>query len=118
MKTMARLAEYDVNVWTSDRTVYVTFYPLEYLENGRATINTSKYYSLAIPGDARGPLYRQALAYLENLMNKDFDYLNQPYLSDGWTLEDDLDWWTTDTGVLYPPKLIADFVASLSRKGQ
>jgi hypothetical protein len=118
MKTMTRLAEYDVNVWTSDRTVYVTFYPLEYLENGRATINTSEYYFLAIPGDARGPLYRQALAYLENLINKDFQGLDQPYLSDGWTLEDDLDWWTTDTGVLYPPKLIADFVASLSRKGQ
>jgi hypothetical protein len=117
MKTMERLAEYDVNVWTADRTVYVTFYPLNYLENGRATINTSEYYSLAIPGDARGPLYRRALSYLENRMNKDFHGLGQSYLHAGWTLEDDLDWWDTEKGLTNAPKLIADFVAHLPRKG-
>lgn len=111
-----KIADYDLNVSTYDRVVYVSFYPLEYSEDGLATVNTSDYYTLEIPGDARGPLYRNALAYLEKLVNKDFEDSPEIYLEPGWSLEDDFDWWNTETCLVDPPKLIADFVDNLPRQ--
>jgi len=111
-----KLAAYDINVWCDEKIVYLTFYLLDYSEDGLATTNTQEFYSLGIPGDARGPLYKNALTYLENLVNSDFKDSPEIYLEPGWSLQNDLDYWNTENALVDPPKLIADFVDNLPRK--
>lgn len=117
--------DYDINVWSDDRYVYLTFYPLRYpgdkyypdadLDHGLPVVDTSQFYSLKIDGRSRGPLRRQAMEYLRQLVNE--DHMAEPHMyaeqwpADGFTA--DMDWWSCETVLVNPPELIRDFMASI-----
>lgn len=124
--------DYDINIWTQDGYVYLTFYPLRYpgdkyypdsdLEHGLPVVDTSQYYSLKIDSRSRGPLRREALAYLRVLVNQDYYEEPQTY-SLLWDpaeipVQDDLDWWSCETALVNPPELIADFIASIPARAR
>lgn len=118
-------ADYDINVWSDNGTVYLTFYPLvypgdvgypDYYLNGFPITDTSKFYSLSVPTDARGPRYRQALEYLANVVEAERHEAPELYPAPLWNSEDGMDWWSCDTMLIDPPQLIAEFMAMLPRK--
>ena len=85
-------------------------------------VDTSQYYSLKIDSRSRGPLRREALAYLRVLVNQDYYEEPQTY-SLLWDpaeipVHDDLDWWSCETALINPPELIADFVASIPARAR
>lgn len=118
---------YDINVWSTDGYVYLTFYPLRYpgdkyypdsdLVHGLPVVDTSQYYSLKIDSRSRGPLRRDALTYLRMLVNQEHYEEPQTYALQ-WDpkevpVADDIDWWSCETALVNPPELIADFIASV-----
>lgn len=122
--------EYDINVWSRDGYVYLTFYPLRYpgdklypdadLEHGFPVVDTSQFYSIKIDSRSRGPQRREALEYLRNLVNEDH-YSEPDNYSLLWPatevpIEDDLDWWSSETVLDKAPELIRDFMATLPRR--
>lgn len=120
--------EYDINVWSEENHVYVTFYPLRYpgddgyqdsdLSHGFPIVDTSEFYSLKIHRDARGPKFRDALKFLKSLVNYDHETMpdNHPY--EEWNDEDGMDWWSTESELSFGPALITDFIDRLPRRGQ
>ena len=123
-------ADYDINVWSEDGNVFLTFYPLRYpgdkrypdadLEHGLPVVDTSTYYSLRINSKSHTALNRDALDYLRNMVNA--DHYDEPerygllWGADELPVEDDLDWWTCETALVDPPELIADFIATIPRR--
>lgn len=120
--------DYDINVWSQDGYVYLTFYPLRYpgdklypdsdLAHGLPVVDTSQFYSLKIDSMSRGPLRKQALDYLRKLVNADHvdDPTHYPvalWPDDEFPIEDGLDWWSCETALVDPPELIKDFVLSV-----
>lgn len=120
--------DYDINVWSQDGYVYLTFYPLRYpgnkyypdsdLEHGLPVVDTSVFYSLKIDSRSRGPLRREALEYLRNLVNADHfedpeHHPNFLWPADEVPIEDDLDWWSCETALTDAPELITDFMSTL-----
>ena len=126
--TMTTRAHYDINVWSEAGKVYLTFYPLRYpdednypnkvTEDSLPVMDTSVFFTLGIPADARGPRYRNALSYLETLVNEDHRLMPEIYPAPEWTTGDDMDWWNTELCLTNPPQLIAEFMAVLPRKEQ
>ena len=120
--------EYDVNVWSADETVYVTFYPLRYpgddgypegdLWHGLPVLDTSEFYSLEIPKTVRGPRYRKALEFLKKTVNYDHETMPEQYPAPIWDDVEGMDWWSSESDLSYAPELIADFIASLPRRSQ
>ena len=118
--------EYDINVWSDEGYVHLTFYPLRYpgdadyphddLDHGLPLLNTSKYYSLDIPVDARGPRSRKALEFLKGLVNYDHVAMPERFPAPLWDTEGHMDWWSTETELVYGPELITDFMATLPRR--
>jgi hypothetical protein len=120
--------EYDINVWSEDNHVYLTFYPLRYpgeddypdsdLSHGFPIVDTSEFYSLKIPSKARGPKFRKALDYLKSMVN--YDHVSMPdlYPVELWDDEDGMDWWSTESELSYGPELITEFIAKLPRRSQ
>jgi len=126
VNTLTRV-EYDINVWSDDEGfVYLTFYPLRYpgddnypdddLGHGLPLINTSQYYSLQIPVDARGPRSRKALKFLERMVDSDHETMPETFPAPLWDTEGHMDWWATETELVYGPELITDFMAKLPRR--
>lgn len=128
-ETVATLSQpdYDINVYTEPEFHHVdlTFYPLVYpgdagyeseqmfgrgVEDGFPVADYTRWFTLQIPKQARGPRYREALAYLEALVT-------DGSFGDIWDL-DSMDWTSCDTSLTDPPVLIAEFVARLPRRGQ
>ena len=123
VKQLNEFVEYDINVVTDEErlTVSLTFYPLLYpgdagypvnkspYEHGFPIANYSKFYSLVIPKNPRGPLHREALRYLEDLVT-------EGSYGDVWDL-DGMDWTSVDTVLVDAPQLIKEFVATLPRRG-
>ena len=119
--------EYDINVWSEDEKVYVTFYPLRYpgdadypnddLGHGLPLLNTQKFYSLTIPAQPRGPKFKKALAFLKGVVN--YDHFLRPDLYPAELLDasEGMDWWSTESELGYGPELITDFIAKLPRGG-
>lgn len=120
--------DYDINVWSEKGNVYLTFYPLRYpgdkyypdsdLVHGLPVADTSTFYSLKIDSRSRGPLRREALAYLRMLVNQDHyeDPKHHPNLV--WDpneipVGDDMDWWSCESALINPPELIRDFIATV-----
>jgi hypothetical protein len=114
---------YDINVWSREGYVYLTFYPLRYpgdkyypdadLEHGLPVVDTSTFYSLKIDRRSRGPLRRDALEYLRNLVNEDHFDNPERYPAELWDDEDGMDWWSCETVLTKAPELIRDFVSTL-----
>jgi hypothetical protein len=119
--------EYDINVSTdkSDTYVNLTFYPLRYpgdagynaelmfnstTDLGLPLADYSTWYTLTIPKKVRGPRSREALQYLEKLVNEDS-------CGDEWDLEG-MDWTSIEGVLTEAPTLIAEFMAKLPRRGQ
>ena len=120
--------EYDINVWSEDNHVYLTFYPLRYpgeddypdsdLSHGFPIVDTSEFYSLKIPSKARGPKFRKALDYLKSMVNYDHKEMPDLYPVETWDDEDGMDWWSTESELSYGPELITEFIAKLPRRSQ
>lgn len=121
-------AEFDINVWSDSGTVYLTFYPLRYpgdadypdrdLAHGFPVIDTSKFYSLAIPLDARGPRYRKALNYLMGVVEAERYEAPELYPAPLWNPHGDMDWWSCETLLTDAPPLIKEFMATLPRRNK
>lgn len=117
-------ADYDINVWSDNGMVYLTFYPLVYpgdpgyphLVYGFPTTDMSRFYSLSIPSNARGPRYREALAYLANVVEAERHESPELYPAPLWDSEDGMDWWSSDTVLTEAPELIVDFMSTLPRR--
>jgi hypothetical protein len=119
-------AEFDINVWSEAGTVYLTFYPLRYpgdsdypdrdLAHGFPVLDTSRFYSLSIPSDARGPRYRDALAYLASMVECERVEAPELYPVPLWDGYDGMDWWSSETLITDPPALIREFLATLPRR--
>lgn len=119
-------AEYDINVWSENGYVYLTCYPLRYpgddnypdadLIHRMPVIDTSEFYSLKIPANARGPRFRQALAYLKSMVNYDHETMPENHPYEEWDAENGMDWWSTESELAYAPTLITDFLARLPRR--
>jgi hypothetical protein len=116
--------DYDINVWSRDGYVYLTFYPLRYpgdkyypdadLDHGLPIVDTSVFYSLKIDPRSRGPLRREALQFLQNLVNEDHVEHPDLYPSELWSTEEDgMDWWSCETALHNAPELIQDFISTL-----
>ena len=120
--------DYDINVWSEDGMVMLTFYPLRYpgdsdypdeeLDHGFPLVNTSVFYTLRIPADSRGPRNRDALEYLKSMVNADHFDVPEYYPSPLWDATDGMDWWSCETQLTDAPELIRDFVSKLPRRGQ
>lgn len=119
--------EYDINVSTDESDTYVnlTFYPLRYpgdagydaelmfnstTDLGLPLADYSTWYTLRIPKNPRGPMHREAMQYLEKLVNEDS-------LGDEWNLEG-MDWTSIEGVLTEAPLMIRDFVSKLPRRGQ
>jgi hypothetical protein len=106
--------DYDINVWCDNNPnkspvywrLHLTFYPLVKGEE-YDTIDSSVYYSLTLGAIPRGPKQKQALGYLQALVNEE-DTFDMTYT----------DWWSNECVLSDAPELIADFMARLPRKGQ
>jgi hypothetical protein len=126
MKTHT-LIEYDVNVWLSDDVVNLTFYPIIYpgeigypnidKQDPLPVMDTSTFYTLPIHLKARGPRYRNALTYLEGLVNEDHRLMPDIYLQSDW-LAEDMDWWSSENVLIGAPSLIVEFMSTLPRRGK
>lgn len=127
VKPLTRV-EYDINVWSDDGYVYLTFYPLRYpedhnypdadLKHGMPIIDTSEFYSLEINSRARGKRFNDALKYLKSMVNYDHVIMPDKYPVELWDLEDGMDWWSTESELSYGPTLITEFMAKLPRRSQ
>jgi hypothetical protein len=103
--------DYDINIWCDNPSekspvywrVHLTFYPLVKGEE-YDTIDTSVYYTLTLSAVPRGPKQKQALEYLQALVNEEdtFDIKQT-------------DWWSNECVFTDTPELIADFVSRLPR---
>lgn len=128
VKQLNNKVEYDINVWSEDGYVYVTFYPLRYpgddgyqdsdLFHGFPVIDTSEFYSLKIHRDARGPRFREALKFLKSMVNYDHETIPDIYPAPEWDDEDGMDWWSTESELSFGPVLITDFIDRLPRRSQ
>jgi hypothetical protein len=105
--------DYDINVWVDsewddvDRTVSLTFYPLVMDDAmGYMVTDPSTFYTLRISLWPRGPKHKAALQYIIGLVNEE-DTFDANYT----------EWWSNECVLVNPPELIADFMATLPRKG-
>lgn len=125
VKTLSK-PEFDINVWSEDGVVYLTFYPLKYpgdadypdrdLSHGFPVLDTSAFYSLSIPADSRGPRNRKALAYLAGVVEEERLEAPERYPAPLWDDFDGMDWWSCETLLVDAPELIREFVATLPRR--
>lgn len=119
--------EYDINVVADEdtSTIDLVFYPLMYPgdagydgealfgkghEFGFPVADYTRWYKLELPKNARGPRYRDALRYLEELVTGES-------FGDVWDVEG-MDWVSCETVLTDPPALIAEFISKLPRRGQ
>lgn len=115
--------DYDINVWSEKGYVYLTFYPLRYpgdkyypdadLDHGMPVVDTSQFYSLKIDSRSRGPLRREALQYLRDLVDADHHDMPNVYPAPLWDEQEDMDWWSCETALTDAPELIRDFMATV-----
>lgn len=115
--------DYDINVWSENGYVYLTFYPLRYpgdkyypdadLDHGMPVVDTSQFYSLKIDSRSRGPLRREALQYLRDLVDSDHHDMPSVYPAPLWDEQDGMDWWSCETALTDAPELIRDFMATV-----
>jgi hypothetical protein len=126
VKQLSTRPDYDINVWSEGGYVYVTFYPLRYpgdasypdadLIHGFAVVDTSEFYSLKIHRDARGPLFKDTLAFLKGMVNYDHETLPDNFPTQEWDDTEGMDWWSTESELAYAPSLITDFIKKLPRR--
>jgi hypothetical protein len=119
--------EYDINIHTNEDDEYINlvFYPLRYSGDpgydaelmfnstsdiGLPLADYSKPYALRIPKKARGPKYREAYAYLEEVVT-------YGSFGDVWD-EDGMDWTSIENVLDDTSTLINEFRAKLPRRGQ
>ena len=117
--------DYDINVWSENGSVYLTFYPLRYpgdkyypdsdLEHGLPVVDTSNYYSLRINSKTHDYRKRDALDYLRKLVNEDH-YEDPDHYHDEWDSYEGMDWWSSVTALKNPPELIEDFMETVPRR--
>ena len=117
--------EYDINVWTDEDSdaVSLVFYPLLYpgdegysaeklfgseCDCGIPVADYGTSYVLRIPKGARGPRYREALAYLEKVVT-------YGSFGDVWSL-DGMDWTSVENELDDSCALISEFRATLPRR--
>jgi hypothetical protein len=126
VKQLSTRPDYDINVWSEGGYVYVTFYPLRYpgdagypdadLIHGFAVVDTSEFYSLKIHRDARGPLFKDTLAFLKGMVSYDHETLPDNFPVQEWDDTEGMDWWSTESELAYAPSLITDFIKKLPRR--
>lgn len=126
VKVLHTTPDYDINVWSRDGYVYVTFYPLRYpsdaeypdtdLIHGLPVVDTSEFYSLKIHRDARGPRFKDTLRFLKSMVNYDHETLPDNFPTEVWDDTDGMDWWSTESELAYAPSLITDFIKKLPRR--
>lgn len=119
--------EYDINIHTdeNDKNINLVFYPLLYpgdtgynaehlfgnvYDYGIPIADYSRPYTLKIPKKARGPRYREAYAYLEEVVT-------DGSFGDIWD-EDGMDWTSVENVLDNTSTLINEFRAKLPRRGQ
>jgi hypothetical protein len=103
--------QYDINVWCDNEGsnagggVNLTFYPLVKGDEFYTT-DTSVFYTLTLNTLSRGPKQKEALKYLQALVNEE-DTFDIEYT----------DWWSNECVLVNPPQAIAEFIAGLPRSG-
>jgi len=121
--------DYDINVYTEREftDVDLTFYPLVYpgdpgyrhdqlfgnkdwdVKHGIPVADYTRWYTLKIPKNPRGPRYQEALGYLEALVT-------EGSFGDIWDL-DGMDWTSCETVLTDAPYLIQEFMDELPKRG-